>query len=217
MADFTFPTLGPPSAMAEKAPLTAKATVTHAGAAMPAPAPVAVAPAVAPAPAAAAEAEAPSTSKPVLKIGEVKAAGRRNKVPLEKGFSQVDWLRLSRSGADLRAGLGLRKDIPMEEVRQHAAKDDAWMVLSGRVYNITPYMAFHPGGAEILMAAAGKDGTALFQRYHPWVNGHALLEACLLGAVKTNSGGRSPLGSGSGSGSGAGAGGGSGGKAAAAR
>eukprot|EP00878_Enallax_costatus_P018673 GHUV01019669.1.p1 GENE.GHUV01019669.1~~GHUV01019669.1.p1 ORF type:complete len:206 (-),score=30.61 GHUV01019669.1:1093-1710(-) len=30
---------------------------------------------------------------------QVAAEGRRNKVPLEKGFSQVDWLRVSRSGA----------------------------------------------------------------------------------------------------------------------
>jgi len=27
--------------------------------------------------------------------------GARNKVPLEKGYSQVDWLRLTRSGGDL--------------------------------------------------------------------------------------------------------------------
>lgn len=32
---------------------------------------------------------------------QVAAEGRRNKVPLEKGFSQVDWLRVSRSGTDL--------------------------------------------------------------------------------------------------------------------
>jgi hypothetical protein len=32
---------------------------------------------------------------------QVAAEGRRNKVPLEKGFSQVDWLRVARSGADL--------------------------------------------------------------------------------------------------------------------
>jgi hypothetical protein len=80
----------------------------------------------------------------------------------------------------------------MDEVRRHSTADDAWMVLSGRVYNITPYMPFHPGGAEILAAAAGKDGTALFQRYHPWVNGHALLEACLLGAVKARARGGCP-------------------------
>ena len=72
----------------------------------------------------------------------------------------------------------------MDEVRAHNRPDDAWMVLSGRVYNIGPYMPFHPGGAQILLSVAGKDGTASFQRYHPWVNGHALLEACLLGSVK---------------------------------
>lgn len=58
------------------------------------------------------------------------------------------------------------------------------MVLQGRVYNLTPYLAFHPGGVQVLMAAAGRDGTALFQRHHPWVNGHALLEPCLLGRLQ---------------------------------
>jgi cytochrome-b5 reductase len=169
---------------------------------------------------------------------KVRAAGRRNKVPLEKGFSQVDWLRLARSGQDMRgapkergrccgrdndgcvgfatahdahkhitqqtqhmhiptAGHGLCRDIPMDEVRRHNTRGDAWMVLSGRVYNLTPYFPFHPGGEDVLMQAAGRDGTALFRRYHPWVNGHALLEACLLGSLKVSPGGaRSPLGPG---------------------
>ena len=35
-------------------------------------------------------------------------------------------------------------------------------LLTGRVYNITPYMDFHPGGVPELMRAAGKDGTKLF-------------------------------------------------------
>lgn len=53
-----------------------------------------------------------------------------------------------------------------------------------QVYNITPYMRYHPGGVSILMKAAGKDGTALFRKYHAWVNGHALLEKCLLGTLE---------------------------------
>jgi cytochrome b involved in lipid metabolism len=81
-------------------------------------------------------------------------------------------------------GRGLRKDITLEEVREHHTPEDAWMVLQGRVYNISPYLNFHPGGSDILMKAAGKDGTSLFQKYHPWVNAHALLEKCLLGMLQ---------------------------------
>lgn len=29
-----------------------------------------------------------------------------------------------------------------------------------------------------LMMAAGSDGTALFNEYHAWVNGHAMLAVC---------------------------------------
>lgn len=36
---------------------------------------------------------------------QVKAEGRRNKVPLEKGFSQVSWMKLTKSGQDLTGGL----------------------------------------------------------------------------------------------------------------
>ena len=36
------------------------------------------------------------------------------------------------------------------------------LVSAGKVYNMTPYMKFHPGGVEELMRGAGKDCTILF-------------------------------------------------------
>ena len=39
------------------------------------------------------------------------------------------------------------------------------------VYNVTPYMEFHPGGEEEMMRGAGIDGTALFDE----VKLHSLL------------------------------------------
>lgn len=60
-------------------------------------------------------------------------------------------------------------------------KKDAWTVLGGRVYNITPYLPFHPGGEPELLRCAGRDGNKLFGEIHPWVNYENMLSACLIG------------------------------------
>jgi cytochrome b involved in lipid metabolism len=52
--------------------------------------------------------------------------------------------------------------IPPSVLRLHNKRDDAWAAFSGKVYNITPYLAFHPGGEKELMRVAGRDGTKLF-------------------------------------------------------
>lgn len=42
----------------------------------------------------------------------------------------------------------------MDEVRQHQTEGQMWTVLKGRVYNISPYMKFHPGGIAISAQSA---------------------------------------------------------------
>jgi cytochrome b involved in lipid metabolism len=71
----------------------------------------------------------------------------------------------------------------LEEVRAHSSEADCWTVLDGRVYNMTHYVPFHPGGKPILMKGAGRDCTALFRKYHPWVNAHFMLAKCLVGLL----------------------------------
>jgi hypothetical protein len=39
----------------------------------------------------------------------------------------------------------------MNEVKQHQKEGSMWTVLKGRVYNISPYMRFHPGGMEMIL------------------------------------------------------------------
>ncbi|CAM6090899.1 unnamed protein product [Calypogeia fissa] len=112
-------------------------------------------------------------------------APARNKVPLEKGYSQMVWLRLMQSEPDLAGlkGESSRRLLTMEEIKKHQSEGEAWTILRGRVYNVTPYLKFHPGGPEMLMKAAGKDGTALFNKYHAWVNAEFLLEKCMVGLL----------------------------------
>jgi cytochrome b involved in lipid metabolism len=44
------------------------------------------------------------------------------------------------------------------ELALHKTREDAWSCFNGRVYNITPYLRYHPGGVGELMRVAGRDG-----------------------------------------------------------
>ncbi|KAI0496854.1 hypothetical protein KFK09_023178 [Dendrobium nobile] len=109
----------------------------------------------------------------------------RAKVPFEKGYSQMDWLKLTRTHPDLAGlkGQTNRRLITMDEVKKHKTEGSLWTILKGRVYNLSPYMKFHPGGVDMLMKATGKDCTSLFNKYHAWVNAEFLLEKCLVGVL----------------------------------
>uniref|UniRef100_A0A803MES5 Cytochrome b5 heme-binding domain-containing protein n=1 Tax=Chenopodium quinoa TaxID=63459 RepID=A0A803MES5_CHEQI len=59
----------------------------------------------------------------------------------------MDWVKLTRTHPDLAGlnGQSNRRLIPMSEVKQHQSEGTMWTVVHGRVYNISPYMKFHPG------------------------------------------------------------------------
>lgn len=52
-------------------------------------------------------------------------------------------------------------------LKEHRRKDDAWTAINGKVYNMTPYLPYHPGGEKELMRVAGRDGTKLFGELYP--------------------------------------------------
>eukprot|EP01039_Chlorochromonas_danica_P008739 gene8742-9632_t len=107
----------------------------------------------------------------------------REKVALKPGFHLRDWITLSRKATDLRGVTGPPRPITIEELAQHCTKLDCWTAYKGKVYNLTPYLPYHPGGENILMDVAGKDCTELFDKYHRWVNADAMLSKCYLGTL----------------------------------
>ncbi|NXA92312.1 NB5R4 reductase, partial [Melanocharis versteri] len=104
-------------------------------------------------------------------------------VPLKPGRSLMDWIRLTKSGKDLTGLKGRLVEVTEDELSKHNKKEDCWICIRGFVYNVTPYMEYHPGGEDELMKAAGTDGTDLFDQVHRWVNYESMLKECLVGRM----------------------------------
>ncbi|KAI8991531.1 FMN-dependent dehydrogenase-domain-containing protein [Mycotypha africana] len=57
--------------------------------------------------------------------------------------------------------------ISPQEVAKHDKKDDVWVIIHGKVYDLTQFLPEHPGGQKIIMKYAGKDATKAFEPIHP--------------------------------------------------
>lgn len=51
-----------------------------------------------------------------------------------------------------------------EEVAQHKKFKDCWVILHGEVYDVTEWLAKHPGGATVLFHYAGQDASVRYAR-----------------------------------------------------
>lgn len=56
-----------------------------------------------------------------------------------------------------------RPFITKAKLKEHDQKNDVWMSIQGKVYNVTKYLEDHPGGEEVLLDRAGQDATDDFE------------------------------------------------------
>ena len=94
----------------------------------------------------------------------VVAASRERKDTInstDSGIEDSSDLALA-AGTDEATGLEL---VSLEEVSWHASREDAWLVLYDRVYEVTDYLATsrHPGGEDVILEYLGHDATLAFR------------------------------------------------------
>ena len=94
----------------------------------------------------------------------VVAASRERKDTInstDSGIEDSSDLALA-GGTDEATGLEL---VSLEEVSWHGSREDAWLVLYDRVYEVTDYLATsrHPGGEDVILEYLGHDATLAFR------------------------------------------------------
>jgi len=59
-----------------------------------------------------------------------------------------------------------KKKYSWNDVQKHNSLSDCWIVVQGKVYDVTAWAPNHPGG-NILITGAGRESTAFMHSYHP--------------------------------------------------
>ncbi|GAN06956.1 cytochrome b5 type B-like isoform X1 [Mucor ambiguus] len=71
----------------------------------------------------------------------------------------------------------------LDDVSKHNTKNDLWMTIHNKVYNITEFVQEHPGGEEVLLDEAGKDATEAFEDIGHSDEAREILEKYLIGTL----------------------------------
>ncbi|KAI3879648.1 hypothetical protein MKX03_004408 [Papaver bracteatum] len=71
----------------------------------------------------------------------------------------------------------------LAQVSEHNQPKDCWLIIGGKVYDVTKFMEDHPGGDEVLLSATGKDATDDFEDVGHSTSARALMDEYLVGEV----------------------------------
>ncbi|KAI2788413.1 hypothetical protein POX_e06429 [Penicillium oxalicum] len=61
----------------------------------------------------------------------------------------------------------MAKVFDAAEVAKHNTAESCWVILYGKVYDVTDFLPSHPGGAKIILKLSGKDATEEYDPIHP--------------------------------------------------
>ncbi|CDW56379.1 cytochrome b5 reductase 4 [Trichuris trichiura] len=101
------------------------------------------------------------------------------RVKLEKDCSLAHWMQYISTLPDQSKNEPIY--VTAKVLKEHSSESDLWVLLNGKVYDVTSYLRFHPGGKDSILSVAGRDATSLFNEFHAWVNYEALLGRCCIG------------------------------------
>ncbi|GLU07918.1 hypothetical protein SLE2022_248570 [Rubroshorea leprosula] len=82
--------------------------------------------------------------------------------------------------------MGGGKVYTLAEVSEHNTPKDCWLVIDGKVYNVTKFLEDHPGGDEVLLSSTGKDATDDFEDVGHSSTAKAMMDEYYVGDINTS-------------------------------
>ncbi|EYB91542.1 hypothetical protein Y032_0204g1865 [Ancylostoma ceylanicum] len=79
------------------------------------------------------------------------------------------------------------KEFSLAEVEKHNTIGSCWIVLDGKVYDVSKFLDEHPGGLEVIAELAGKDATASFEDVGHSKDARDMAKEYLIGKVQASS------------------------------
>ncbi|TXT11035.1 hypothetical protein VHUM_01786 [Vanrija humicola] len=55
------------------------------------------------------------------------------------------------------------KTYTIDDLQAHKSRDSLYLLISGKVYDVTQFLDEHPGGDEVLLEEGGRDATEAFE------------------------------------------------------
>ncbi|XP_065875844.1 cytochrome b5 [Euphorbia lathyris] len=81
---------------------------------------------------------------------------------------------------------GEGKVYTLSEVSDHNTPKDCWLVIDGKVYDVTKFLEDHPGGDEVLLSATGKDATDDFEDVGHSSSAKAMMDEFYVGEIDSS-------------------------------
>ncbi|WOO78908.1 Cytochrome b5 [Vanrija pseudolonga] len=74
------------------------------------------------------------------------------------------------------------KTYTIDDLQAHKSRESLYLLLSGKVYDVTQFLDEHPGGDEVLLEEGGRDATEAFEDVGHSDEARDMLPKMLLGS-----------------------------------
>ncbi|WCJ24211.1 Cytochrome b5 [Euphorbia peplus] len=78
---------------------------------------------------------------------------------------------------------GDSKVFTLSQVSGHDNPKDCWLIIGGKVYDVTKFLEDHPGGDDVLLSATGKDATDDFEDVGHSTGARDMMEQYYVGEI----------------------------------